>query len=203
MSSSYGLPVVGPSSSVTNTVDSEHHPPSNLDRDVAQPREPGLLNFLAFLYAQRIPLVFPPNYNVDVGSQVMSGVSMEVRFGSYKGDVVAVKRIRSSNNEAEGMRDLLFELKVMTHESIRQSPNVANLLAVSIEINDDNPAQFEPILIVEAADRNTPDLKEFFRVFSEANRQDHKLLAGIVADIADGLHVLHRHRLVHSYATPP
>ena len=170
-------------------------------RELSPPRLPSILTFLAFLHIQHIPLVFPPEYEQDDTGRAMNGISMEVRFGTMNGSCIAVKRLNAQRAEWDYrrmMEDLLFELKVMTHDTIRDQGNIVKLLAVSLETEDDNPAAIKPVLIVEAADRETPDLETFFTRKPKRVTYDDDILSNFTADVADGLDVIHQHRIVHS-----
>jgi len=176
----------------------------------APSRIPTLLSFLAFLYVQQIPLVFPPKFVEEFNGRSMEGTSMKVTLGSLDGKSVAIKRLNPERLVPEThktmMRDLLFELKVATHVTIKKHENIARVLAVSLETDDLRPELIRPVILVEAADRDTPDLRLFFRQqtpesFFEGSiiESEKKILAlaSFVADIADGLALLHRHRIIH------
>ena len=98
------------------------------------------------------------------------------------------------------MYDFFFEAQVMSHQPLCQHPNVVKLLGLSFyTINEEI---IYPILIVEAADSQYPDLR---RYIDDSDRQrpiSVSTLIDIAADIADGLDAIHQFGLIHGDVKP-
>jgi serine/threonine protein kinase len=150
---------------------------------------------------------------------------MEVRRGTWKGQRVAIKYIRTKyspeqdeqskakavHDYRKSMYDLNFELQVMSKASLRRHRNIAGLLAVCFDTSSDKTAESSPIptahpaLIVALAHEQYPDLKLFFDHDSNPGRPDRlpfQASGTLIADIADGITALHDHDLVHADLKP-
>ncbi|KAF8992377.1 kinase-like domain-containing protein [Cyathus striatus] len=154
-----------------------------------------------------------------------SGFAMQVTEGTWKGRIVAVKRIKhtfviSGEQGAEedadtllqyekSMEDLSFELQIMSKSSLRHHRNIVELLAVTFRPPSSNDTDVNelilPSFVMELAHTRFPDLSLFLD--REHNPSLHskpsfEVAAGLIADIADGLAVLHTHDVVHADLKP-
>ncbi|KAM6517715.1 hypothetical protein FSOLCH5_006483 [Fusarium solani] len=146
---------------------------------------------------------------------------MQVYRGHYNDKPAALKYFRWPSLDAlqpqqlrevlsryqQVMYDLLFELKVMTHEPLCHHRNIVRAFGVTFDpkvgnITDPSLTDLiNPIVVVELADPRHPDLAELFRVTPEKNFT-FEFLANLISDIADGIAILHEYGLVHSDIKP-
>lgn len=158
------------------------------------------LHLVTFLGIRNIQII--PFQDLHILSGLSRGVtaSMQVSLGEWNGQVVAVKAVRPRINDlARWFHDLHFELQIMSHEPLCSHPNIVRLLGISFE---DVPIQqtFLPVLVVEAACAEYPDLTRFLCHKGSSLRP--ATAKGLIADIADGLTVLHQHGVIHGDLKP-
>jgi serine/threonine protein kinase len=134
---------------------------------------------------------------------------MQVSLASWKGQLVAVKSARSKAAESKlhnqrvhslekRLHDLYFELQIMSHRPLCEHPNIVQLKGISFWGNRDE--ELCPVMIVEPACREYPDLTRF--VLSQNGNVQAALAAGIIADIADGISVLHVYGVIRGDVKP-
>ncbi|KAF2163146.1 hypothetical protein M409DRAFT_57811 [Zasmidium cellare ATCC 36951] len=130
------------------------------------------------------------------------GSSMAVRRGMMDGEIVAVKEVRNGVKDfGKALADALFEVRVMSHKPLASHRNVVSLRAVSFaddDIQDLQPAQprvLRPLIVVDwSLGDLTSHLLERKLDFTES--------AELVADIADGLQILHLYGITHADLKP-
>jgi serine/threonine protein kinase/Fe-S cluster assembly iron-binding protein IscA len=186
------------------------------------------LSFLRAIARTRTPIAAPEDIQLDCVDRSLDtssrhGATMQVHRGTWRGRKVAFKYIRrdwlpleseqddkaSARAYRQDMYDLNFELQIMSKPSLREHPNITKLLAVCFGVPPEKSEGFgafpEPGLIVEPAHERYPDLASFFNGDSHPERP-HRLPyetgASLIADIADGVQVLHDHDLIHADLKP-
>jgi serine/threonine protein kinase len=172
-----------------------------------------LLNFLAI---SGIPILEADDISRHAphDREIKRGASMQVFAGDYNGKAVALKYFRLSRRDSEqkyreSMYDLLFELKVMTHEPLCRHRNIVRAFGITFDpeiatidnCSASDPDLVNPVVVVELADPAHPDLAELFRAVPRATFT-FDVLAGLVADVADGIAILHEYGLTHSDIKP-
>lgn len=188
------------------------------------------LSFLRVVGRNKIPIAKSEEIQLDYSNRendtsIQYGATMEVRRGTWKGQRVAIKYIRTTSSSEQdeqskakalydyrkSMFDLNFELQVMSKASLRRHRNIAGLLAVCFDTTSDKNTESSSIptahpgLIVGLAHEKYPDLKLFFDRNSNPGRPDRlpfQTSGALIADIADGLTALHNHDLVHADLKP-
>ncbi|KAH0563020.1 hypothetical protein GP486_002416 [Trichoglossum hirsutum] len=186
------------------------------------------LAFLRTVGRTRTPIAAPEDIQLNCVDRKLDtlsrhGATMQVHRGTWKGRKVAFKYIRrawfpdgsepdagtSAHAYRQDMYDLNFELEVMSKASLQEHPNITKLLAVcfdTLSSESGQPRAFaEPGLIVELAHEHHPDLASFFDDNSNPDRPPrlpYDTGASLIADIADGVQVLHDHELVHADLKP-
>lgn len=130
------------------------------------------------------------------------GSNMEVRKGMMGSDVVALKRVRTDVNDyGNALANALFEIRVMAHKPLASHRNIVNLRAVSFAdegAEDDQlhrPCLLKPLIIV---DWSLGDLTSHLL----RQKLDFTASAELVADIADGLQMLHLYGITHADLKP-
>jgi serine/threonine protein kinase/ankyrin repeat protein len=193
--------------------------------DTATDQKPvSYIHFVTFLGLRGIETLSSDDIDPDQ-TESRHGASMEVLrgrvlHGNRQGQLVALKQARRSSETAaashgQGGRrsperkprawilDLYFEMQIMTHRSLRNHPNIVQL--IGIVFNTEPKAErsrwpFTPSLVVEPADCN---LAEFFRHrLPDQGPLSFRDTFSLIADVADGLSVLHAHRVIHSDVKP-
>lgn len=172
------------------------------------------INLLNFLATTNIQILDPEDISHDESNdrETKRGNSMEVFEGDFNGKPVALKYFRWSGLDSQrryqqSMYDLLFELKVMTHEPLCHHRNIVRAFGITFDpkISEmDDPSLTDlinPIVVAELADLSHPDLSDLFKV---APRTTFTLdvLADLISDIADGIAILHEYGLTHSDLKP-
>lgn len=182
------------------------------------PPEPDLLRFLLALANHDYPIVPQSALHLDASTKKSSGAFGEVARATWVQDdglskVVAVKRFHrldmnaADNSEEQksfrrALYDLYFELEIMGRSS---SPNVAKVLAISFQENDDEAqtcTQISPVLILDPADFSHPDLSKYFETTCRKRPVESSLFSIFTRGIALGLHALHRLGVVHADLKP-
>jgi serine/threonine protein kinase len=171
-----------------------------------------------------IPFIHSDDVEAIDGGIRSEGHSMEVYRGRWDGQEVALKRVRvdripdltdrfdvgKKGVYRKIVKDLIYEIRAMSHKTLHRHRNIVTLLAVGFEpgyINSnpscptetpDSPSveAFSPILVLPWA---LSPLDSFWK-FGGLNHPDEA--AEIVSDIADGLEALHKHDIVHSDLKP-
>lgn len=180
------------------------------------------LQFLRVVGKNKVPITVLDDIQLDcldpkIDNAAQPSATMEVHRGCWKGQRVAVKYIRRSyagKAYRRAMNDMNFELQLMSKSSLREHRNIPKLLAVCFdqetedtneETNESTTTVVHPGLVVELAHEQFPDLGQFF------DRGCHPNLSTIlpfgtsakfIADIADGITVLHDHDIVHADLKP-
>ncbi|OIW34371.1 ankyrin [Coniochaeta ligniaria NRRL 30616] len=145
-------------------------------------------------------------------SEIKRGASTQVLAGDYNGKPVALKymrlaRLSSEQQYRDAMYDLLFELKVMTHEPLCRHRNIVRAFGITFDPNVATTNDMllsdivSPVVVVEPADPAHPDLSDLFKVATQATFT-FEVLAGLIADVADGIAILHEYGLTHSDIKP-
>ncbi|KAF8537119.1 kinase-like domain-containing protein [Trichophaea hybrida] len=163
-------------------------------------------------------------------SSTMSGASMQVYRGLWNDRKVALKYMRTKAFTGEDgviteqavleyrkeLHNIVHEVDLMGYKPLRQHRNITNLLAVSFDCSELAPkrdskqnevvdAFFPPILVVELAHESFPDLRLFFDPHNNKSLPDpmpFDLAGGLIADIADGMAVLHSFSVTHADLKP-
>ena len=165
------------------------------------------LHFAKFIATRSIEIMNIDEFEVDVKEDPRVrgiGGSMEVEFRRRNNELVALKfpAVRK-RSYSDIMRDLFFEMQVMSHKPLCDHDNIVKLLGLTFDNtkqSTDNTTV--PILVVEAADQRYPDLRRYI----QSNRNSSPIPLDIVlhyaADIADGLAALHDFGVVHGDVNP-
>src|SRR5450432_3944081 len=180
-------------------------PPTGMALVVFMKSEPRLSLFEKFQIINYEELEFEHGEHHEVGM----GAAMQVSLASWKGQLVAVKSARSEAAESKlhnqrvhslekRLHDLSFELQIMSHRPLCEHLNIVQLKGISFWGNRDE--ELCPVMIVEPACREYPDLTRF--VLSQNGNVQADLAAGIIADIADGISVLHVYGVIHGDVKP-
>lgn len=169
------------------------------------------LHFVHFIAVRGIHIINYEDLELENGDcdKVGTGAAMEVSLASWKGEVVALKTARSGVAESKPqeeqrrpserwLHDLFFELQIMSHRPLCEHPNIVQLKGISFA--DDPNDEFCPILVVEPACREYPDLTRF--ILSQEGKIGADLAAELIADIADGISVLHVYGVIHGDVKP-
>lgn len=153
--------------------------------------------------------------------EASTGKSMKVSQGWSRGQQVAIKTLKDNiipgwadefniekkKTYRKTIKNLIYELRAMSHKTLRGHRNLATLVAIGFEpmyINNNrsddlestNLEAFSPILVMPWA---FADLRSLWH----KGRLEHPDEgAGIVSDIADGLTALHKHDIVHCDIKP-
>ncbi|KAF3935409.1 Phytochrome [Dactylellina cionopaga] len=182
------------------------------------------VSFLRVVGKAKVSIATPEDVQLDSIDRRLDafsrhGATMQVHRGTWKGRRAAFKFIRRnfSDGSDEGlievarayrrdMYDLNFELQIMSKASLRDHPNITRLLGIYFDTPAGSFEAFaEPGLIVELAHEQYPDLASFFDDRSNPSRPrrlPYKTGASLLADIGDGVQVLHDHDLVHADLKP-
>jgi len=159
-----------------------------------------------------------------------SGASMQVYRGLWNGCKVALKymRIQAFTGEdrvtkeeavlkyKKGLNNIVHEVDLMGYKPLRQHRNITKLLAISFgsaeqALGRDSQqgkvieALVRPILVVELAHESFADLGLFFDLHNNKSLSDpmpFDLTASLIADIADGVAVLHSFSITHADLKP-
>lgn len=86
----------------------------------------------------------------------------------------------------------------MSHQPLCEHPNIVQLKGISFIDNSDE--DLYPLLIVEPACRDFPDLTRL--TYSRSENFAPDLAAGLMSDIADGISVLHVYGVIHGDVKP-
>jgi hypothetical protein len=94
---------------------------------------------------------------------------MNVFLSKWETRAVALKLPRHDRRQySRLMHDLFFEIQVMSHKSLVEHPNIVTLLGISFREEASNiEPQVYPILVVEAAHPQYPDLKQYIQSIEE------------------------------------
>jgi serine/threonine protein kinase len=145
---------------------------------------------------------------------VRSGATAEVQQAEWKGQCVVVKYLRHMGHIQDYSRnhyDLNFEMQLLSKPSLRQHRNIPRLLGVTFSEryeqteSTSEAVYYSPGLVVELAHTQYPDLRSFFdyrREHQNTKALPFDVFSSLVADIADGLAVLHDHDIVHADLKP-
>ncbi|GAB1319630.1 hypothetical protein MFIFM68171_09840 [Madurella fahalii] len=176
------------------------------------------LSFLRVVGRNGVPMAAADDIQLDTsateaGSLSQFGATMQVCKGTWNGQRVAVKHIRKDHvgdSYKRALRQVNYELQLMSKPSLRRHRNITKLLAVCFD--DGDPSAVEPSisvvrpgLLVELAHEQYPDLRYFFDRGASHMRPNHlpfETSASLVADIADGITALHDHDIVHADLKP-
>ena len=187
----------------------------NVDSEDPTEDEADYLHFFSFLGLQHIEIIpsadLSPINEPDVAFGVGSGFSMDVSLEYWRSRAVAVKSPRSSTVSSDRgrrmwtpswLQSLYFELQIMSHKSLSTHPNIVRLLGISFA-NGPNISDPSPRLVVEAAHLEYPDLS---RLLNRSNAGDVPIsitvARNLIADVADGIEVLHNYTVVHGDVKP-
>jgi serine/threonine protein kinase len=185
-----------------------------------QPAEPDMTRFITLLAAHGLPIVPEGDLNFLGNGQptlVISGAFGEVRMATWKSvgsvpRVVAIKQFKETRfcptdhpeNRGEYFRllhDLFFEIEIMSRCNHR---NVAKVLGISFceqeKLQDKH--QIRPMLLLEPANFDRPDLSRFFGDTNCRLPMPIKESSLLVTGIADGLCALHSMGVVHADLKP-
>jgi serine/threonine protein kinase len=186
------------------------------------------LYFAAFLYRQNIRIIPPSELissskGTDMGTLIKTegqleeavfagGSSMWVVRGILETKNIVFKVPRGTDQGHDWtprkynklMYDLFFEMQIMSHKPLCDHRNIVQLLGLSlIDIpNERCGTQLYPILVVEAADSEFPDLQKYVRSYQHQDPMPLNLVFDFVTDIADGLTALHVYGIVHGDIKP-
>lgn len=166
------------------------------------------LYFIKFLYKRDIQIIQlsqlnPPGPDGTMESEMIgTGSSMNVFFSKWETRAVALKLPRHDRRHYNRlMHDLFFEIQVTSHKSLVEHPNIVTLLGISfLEGASKIEPQVYPILVVEAAHSQHPDLKQYLQSIEEPTPLS--LVYELIGDIADGLAALHGLGVVHGDIKP-
>jgi serine/threonine protein kinase len=178
-------------------------------------------SLLKFLTTSSIRILDPDDIENDESETGKRGNSMEVFQGRFNGTPVALKRFRWPQLDShhptkmkevidkyqQYIYDLLFELKIMSHEPLCHHRNIARAFGVTFDkktgdLSDPSLTDLiNPIVVVELAHPEFPDLSDLFAVKPQSFFT-FNILANLVSDIADGIAILHEYGLVHSDIKP-
>ncbi|KAK4495372.1 hypothetical protein PRZ48_013703 [Zasmidium cellare] len=165
---------------------------------------PGLSLASAFvleLVQSRVPCV-PASRVQSLPYAPALGSSMEVRRGLLDGEVVAVKEVRTAVKDyGKALANALFEIRVMAHKPLASHRNIVSLRTVAFADDASDhfplaqPTLLKPMIVVDwALGDLTSHLLEKSLDFTES--------AELVADIADGLQILHLYGITHADLKP-
>lgn len=208
--------VLGQQSWSQNTQDhtGNINPPRSKDDNILPSTGiPRLTRYLLFLHSQRIRLAPISTIDLEQHGKIRRGASMQVQFGTWGGSQVAIKRLNRTRFMGDSgtmrmgddsyrtyvhmLEDLLYELKVMSHRTLRDHPNIVKLLAAGFEAEEDSLDVFQPFLVVELAHASRPDLLAYFEQEKDSTSTGSQQLLQFVIDIANGVSVLHEHNIIH------
>jgi serine/threonine protein kinase len=166
------------------------------------------LYFIRFLYKRDIQIIpisqlNPPGPHGTMDGEIIgTGSSMNVFLSEWETRAVALKLPRNDRrNFNRLMRDIFFEIQVMSNKSLVEHPNIVTLLGISFhEEVSKIESQIYPILVVEAAHPRYPDLKQYIQSIEEPSPLP--LVYELIGDIADGLAALHGLGVVHGDIKP-
>lgn len=137
---------------------------------------------------------------------IFGGRSFSIVRAKWNGTIdVALKVAKSRETSKLLMEDVFYDAQVMSHSPLCDHPNIVKLLGFSF-YDFQHPLeghQVYPILVVEAAHPEYPDLEQFVNAMRrERKRIDLDLVYEFIADIADGLTALHSFGVVHGDIKP-
>jgi hypothetical protein len=186
------------------------------------------VGFLRTVSLTGIPIAKSEEIQLDcvdrrLDTQARHGAVMQIHRGMWRGQKAAFKYIRrgwfpdeSERNDRsrerayrQDLHDLSFELQILSKRSLRMHPNITQLLAVCFDTASHSSQSLdafaEPGLILELAYEKYPDLGSIFDVRNSqehSSRLHYNTCASFIADVADGIQVLHDHDLVHADLKP-
>ncbi|KAK4493822.1 hypothetical protein PRZ48_015007 [Zasmidium cellare] len=156
----------------------------------------------------------------EASQDVASGAFKTVRFATHNRQAVAVKTMRQERTLRTGdehadqestkayhtlIRDILMEIRVMSHAAISRHPNVVSLVALAFEEIPDWTQRidfFRPILLVDPSDKTYPDLRRLLSAADLETLLNDEMIISLIGDIADGMAALHTFGLVHADLKP-
>jgi serine/threonine protein kinase len=171
--------------------------------------------------ATNVPFIALDELQTKRGGRVAHGASMKASQGRWRGQEVAVKTVNDDlipkwtdefNEEKKRkfrktIKDLIYEIRAISHTTLRGHRNIVTLLAIGIEDTYINSTEndgkentileaFSPILVLPWA------LSDLDSLWAKGTLERPEEAADIVSDIADGLMALHKHDIVHGDIKP-
>jgi serine/threonine protein kinase len=179
------------------------------------------LKFVIELAIDDVQFIHSHDLQRKKGGLINTGNSMKVTQGWLDGQQVAIKTLKDDripgwddelnttkkNEFRETIKNMIYEIRTMSHKTLRGNRNLVTLLAIGFEpayINTNrsdntgntNLESFSPILVLPWALCDLSSLWDMGRV------EQPNEAAEIVSDIADGLLALHKHDIIHCDIKP-
>jgi len=138
-----------------------------------------------------------------------------VEWKSHYYRKVAAKIPWTQKNYVHVIKNCLYDIQIMSHSRLCDHINIVKLLGLAMyDMKSENDSESEdgtksenkngaiyPVLVVEAADSEYPDLRQFMEVCRE-EPIPLDLVYEFICDIADGLTALHNFGVVHGDIKP-
>jgi serine/threonine protein kinase len=107
--------------------------------------------------------------------------------------------LEDESSDTARLADISLEMRILSHEPLRNHPNVVQIIGFSWEKHADEYSRRWPILVTENANIGT--LADFFRI---AHQSLHTIdiRKSLALDIARGVHALHNCGIVHGDIKP-
>jgi len=185
------------------------------------------LHFVKFLAVRNIEIIprselaSPSASDQDADDVFLrEGGSLRVTFHNWRGNLVGVKSPlprppdtmidhRTWNTIYNRfMYDIMYEIQIMSHKPLCAHPNLVKLFGISFldsrsDLHKLLGARPYPILVVEAACEQYPDLRQCVESQSQISAAIPDDIAfTLLSDIADGLSALHAFGVVHGDIKP-